>query len=156
MSCLINIIGAGLRISDLYTIEVTKKIDIMSTDHIYLKDLHEDHKKWLNEVKLYDEEILSFENRLGEVVMKNTDKDLLANLEHLQNSLIRHKEVSDILKHDITVHEQALANFAKENQTAIHRKHFEDHPELRDKVHTERKLFGELKDELKEFLAKSL
>ena len=128
----------------------------MSTAHIYLKDLHEEHKTWLNEVKLYDEEISSFENRLGEVVMKNTDKDLLANLEHLQNSLIRHKEVSDIIKHDIVKHEQELARFAEENQTAIDRKYFEDHPNLRERVQTERKLFTELKDELKEFLAKSL
>ena len=40
----------------------------MSSEHIYLKDLHEDHMKWLSEVKLYDEEINSFENRLEEVV----------------------------------------------------------------------------------------
>lgn len=107
-------------------------------------------------MKLYDEEIASFENRLGEVAMKNTDKDLMAHLEHFQNSLIRHKEVADILKHDISKHEQELARFAEENQTAIDRKYFEDHPDLREKVQMERKLFGELKDELKVFLAKSL
>lgn len=127
----------------------------MSADHIYLKDLHEDHKKWLNETKLYEEEISSFENRLGEVVTKNTNKDLLANLEHFQNSLIRHKEVVDIIKHDINKHELELARYAAENQVAIDRKYFEDHPELRDKVLTERKLFAELKEELKVFLAKS-
>ena len=126
----------------------------MSSEHIYLKDLHEDHMKWLSEVKLYDEEINSFENRLEEVVTKNTNRDLLANLEHFQNALIRHKEVSDIIKHDIKKHELDLARYAEQNQTVIDRKYFEDHPELRDRVQTERKLFGELKDELKEFLAK--
>lgn len=127
----------------------------MSTNHIYLEDLHTDHKKWLSEVKLYEEEILSFENRLGEVVMKNTGKDLLANLEHFQNSLIRHKEVVDILKHDINKHELELARFAESNQTAIDRKYFQDHPELRTQVQMEAKLFNELKGELKDFLAKS-
>lgn len=128
----------------------------MSKKHIYLKDLHEEHKAWLNEVKLYDEEIASFENRLGEVVTKNTNKDLLANLEHFQNSLIRHKEVNDQIKHDINKHEQELAQFAEQNQVALDRKYFEDHPDLRENVQMERKLFAELKDELNNFLAKSM
>ena len=128
----------------------------MSKKHIYLKDLHEDHKKWANEISLYDEEIKSFESRLEEVVVRYTDKDVLANLEHFQNTLIRHKEVADTLKHDINVKEQALARFAEENQVAIDHKHFEDHPELRDRIQTERKMFAELKDDLHKFLAKTM
>ena len=123
---------------------------------IYLKDLHNDHKAWLSEVKLFDEEMSSFKLRLEEIVSKNTDNDLLAQLEQFQNSLIRHKEVNDTIKHEINKHEQELARFAEDNQVAIDRKYFEDHPDLRDKILTERKLFGELKDKLKDFLAKSL
>ena len=128
----------------------------MSKKHFYLKDLHADHKKWVNEISLYEEEMKSFESRLAEVVVKYTDKNILANLEHFQNTLIRHKEVVDILKHDINLHEQALARFAEENQVAIDHKHFEDHPDLRDRIETERKMFGELKDDLTKFLAKTM
>lgn len=128
----------------------------MTKKHIYLKDLHDDHKKWLNEINLYNEEIKSFESRLEEVVVRYTDKGVLANLEHFQNTLIRHKEVADILRHDINSHEQSLAKFAEENQIAIDHKHFEDHPDLRDKIQTERKMFGELKEDLTKFLAKTM
>lgn len=128
----------------------------MNTQHIYLKDLHKDHKEWTNEVTLYKEELASFENRLGEVVTRNTNTEVLATLEHLQNSIIRHKEVIDEINHHIGVHAQELAKYAEENQTAIDRKYFEDHPGLRDKVETERKLFAELKEETLEYLAKVL
>jgi hypothetical protein len=128
----------------------------MSTKHIYLKDLHEEHKLWLNEVNLYEDELLSLENRLGEVVTKNTSSEVLAPLEHFQNSIIRHKEVIDEIKHNIGVHEQHLAKFAEENQTAIDRKYFEDHPYLRNQVTTERALFQELRTEAMEYLAKTM
>jgi hypothetical protein len=32
----------------------------MTKKYIYLKYLHEDHKKWLNEINLYDEEMKLF------------------------------------------------------------------------------------------------
>jgi hypothetical protein len=70
--------------------------------------------------------------------------------------LIRHKEVTYTLRHDITLHEQSLAKFAAENSIALDHKHFEDHPDLRDKVQTERKMFRELKDELANFLGKNI
>lgn len=123
---------------------------------IYLKDLHSEHKEWLNELQLYDEEMASFELRLEEVVAKNTDKELLAELEQLQNSIFRHKDVIDVIVHHINGHEKELADFAEKNQVAIDRKYFDDHPKLRDEIETERKLFSELKANVQDFLAKSM
>ena len=40
-------------------------------DHIYLKDLHFEHRLWLNELKFVKDEIDIFTHRLSEVEIKN-------------------------------------------------------------------------------------
>lgn len=126
----------------------------MSTDHIYLKDIHKDHKEWLNALQLNREEIESFENRLEEVVTKNNKTEVRSQVEHFQNQFIRHREVLDQLVHDINKHEHELARYAEENPVAIDHKYFPDHPELRESVQSQAKIFGQLSDELNSFLAK--
>ena len=125
----------------------------METKHIYLKDLHFEHKVWLNELKFYKDEITIFEHRLEEVVSKNTGQDVLAKLESFQNQFIREREVVDELSHKIKLSESAKAKYAQEHPIAIDHHYFEDHTDLRDEMNRFRELFAELKSAFLKFLA---
>lgn len=123
-------------------------------DHVYLKDLHSEHREWTSAIKFGRDEIATFKHRLEEVASKNTSHDFSASLEHLQNQFIRHGEVFDTLEHDIKLKEQSLANYAEDHPIAIDHVHFTDHSGMRDRVETQNKMFRELKDELNTFLSK--
>ncbi len=128
----------------------------MTEKKIYLSDLHFHHTLWLNELKFWEEELKIFTKRLEEVIVKWTDTEIKAHLEHFQNQFIRHKEVIDILKHDVRSFEKQLANYAEEHPIAIDHVYFKDHTMLRDSMETQQNLFGELKKEFYDYIKKVL
>ena len=125
-----------------------------TTKPVYLQDLHFEHRLWTNQLSFYKQEVNIFENYLGEVSVKNTNHDAMAGVEHFQNQFIRQKEVIDELVHDIKIHEQNLAQFAKEHPVAIDHVHFHDHTSFRDRMEMFEKIYAELKMEFRRFLAK--
>lgn len=124
----------------------------MSEKKIYLADLHFHHNLWINELKFWEEELVIFTKRLEEVITKWTDTDVKAHLEHFQNQFIRHKEVIDILKHDIRTFEKQLATYAEEHPIAIDHVYFKDHTSLRESMETQQNLFNQLKKEFYEYI----
>jgi hypothetical protein len=121
---------------------------------IHYTDLHFEHEVWAKELSFLKDEVAFFERRLGELVTKNTDKDMLAQLEQFQNRFIRQKEVNDELNHDINVHEDKLQQFIEEHPVAIDHVRFNDQATLRDKMDTNRKIYADLKTEYFKFMAK--
>ena len=121
--------------------------------HVYLKDLHFEHRLWLNQLKFFKEEVGIFEHRLDELVVKNTNKEMLAKLEQFQNQFIREKEVVDELSHKIRAKENELAKFAEEHPIAIDHVHFKDHKGLRDEMKRFNELFAVLKEDFFKYLA---
>lgn len=129
----------------------------MNKDHkVYLSDLHFEHTQWMSELKFWEDEIKSFSKRLGEVVVRYTSNDMRAKIEHFQNQFILHDEVIDMLKKDVKNHEKAIAHQAEDNPVAIDHVHFNDHTSLRDKMDTQREIYGELKGEYYNFLSKAM
>lgn len=124
------------------------------THPVYLKNLHYDCRLWANELRFCKEEIAIFEARLGELVTKNTNKDMLAELEHFQNQFIRQNELIDELAHEIKLADAELAKFAQDHTTATDRIHMQDHPELREKMDMFRKRYADLKADFQRFSAK--
>ncbi len=122
----------------------------------YISDLHFEHQVWLNTLQFCKDEIAIFERRMGELATRNTDKALLAELEHFQNQYIRQREVIDVLRHDIKQHENFLEKESKEHATAIDHRGFGDHTELRNQMVTFEKLYRELKDEFYRWVATSM
>lgn len=120
----------------------------------HMIDLHEDHKLWAKELDFYADELKIYNKRLEELVVKYTNKEMLAELEHFQNQFIRQKEVIDELKHEITTHEDRLEKIAKENPVVNDHIRFEPHTEHEDKILTQRKIYNELKTEFTKFLRK--
>lgn len=124
----------------------------MKTKTIYIDDLHFEHKLWKRQLEFERDELKVFNNRLEDIVQRWTDKEILAQVEHFQNSFIRHNEVIDTLLHEIKVHAQELEKDAKEKPNNIHRVHYDDHEEFRDQVETQLKIFGDLKTEFLRFV----
>ena len=126
---------------------------IKKEEHAHLKDLHFEHRLWMNELKFYKEELKIFEHRLDEIVVKNTTKKVLARLEQFQNKFIRQRDVIRDLKHRVKAHEKHLARYAKEYPVAVDHVYFEDHTTLRDEMLYYRKMFSELKETFLRFLS---
>ncbi len=123
---------------------------------VYLSDLHFEHRQWISELKFWEEGIASFRKRLGEVVVRYTSNEVRASIEHFQNQFILHDEVIDQLKKEVKTHEKMVAQTAEEKPTAIDRVKFDDHTSLREKLDTQRSIYGELKSEYFSFLSKTM
>ena len=123
-----------------------------TTKTIY--ELHEDHKTWLNKLEFYADEILIMQNRIAEIVKKNTSKEVLSFVEHFQNQLIVQKEQIDILKHEVNSHERSIEEKANKESVANESQKFIDHTVQRDKIDSFEKNFNELRKELIHFFSK--
>jgi hypothetical protein len=129
---------------------------MVKNNKVYLSDLHFEHRQWMNELKFWEDEIKSFNNRLGEIVTRYTSNDIRAKVEHFHNQFILHDEVIDILKKDVKTHEKLIAAQAEDHPVAIDRVHFDDHTALRERMDTQRKIYGELKMEYFGFLSHNM
>jgi hypothetical protein len=123
-------------------------------EHVFISDLHYDHKIWLNELNFYSDELKIFKERLEYVIKRNTEKDFLAQAERFQNQFIRQKEVRDEVRHEIKQAENQIEKFAKDHPIAIDHVHFNYHTQLAEQMETYRSLYMEMKQEFMKFLVK--
>lgn len=119
---------------------------------LYLSDLHFEHKQWISELEFFVTQITSFEERLGEIAVRNTGDEVKAKLEQYQNQFIRQREVIDQLKHKINGHETGLSSYAVAHPVAIDHTHFDDHTDLREEMEQFRTIYQELKDNYYKFV----
>jgi hypothetical protein len=122
--------------------------------HKYIGDLHHEHMMWLNTLQFRKEEISILERRMEDIVRRNNQQEVMAELEHFQNQYIRQREVIDELRHDVKQHENELEKEAKDHPVAIDHRHFADHTELRDRMEMFEKLYMELKDDFYRWVSK--
>jgi chromosome segregation ATPase len=87
----------------------------MSTKTIHLADLHFEHKVWSNELAFMKQEIAFFEERLGKIASRYTDKEVLAGIASFQNKFYRHKNVIQRMEIEIRNHEQELQKSAQDH-----------------------------------------
>lgn len=120
----------------------------------YITDLHYEHRLWLNELKFYKEELEILENRLGEIISKNTANEVEAGVESFQNRFdLQRDHISD-LKHRTKKHEQFLTQYAKDHPIAVDHVHFTDHADIREQFERFRELYQEMKQEFNRFAVK--
>jgi predicted RNA-binding protein len=117
-------------------------------------DQHAEHTDWLSKMKFYTDEISVIKNRLGEVASKNTDKEILAHVEHFQNQMIIQKNNIDEISHAIKLDEEALQKEIKDNPTAVDHRKVTYHAKEKDAVDSFEKNFNEIRNEFKVFAAK--
>ena len=121
---------------------------------LHMTDLHEDHKLWKNELDFYKDELKIYTHRLEELVVKYTNKDMLAELEHFQNSFLMHDNIISELIAEIKDHENEFEKIVKDNPVANDKVRFESHDKHEEKILSERKIYNELKTDFTKFLRK--
>ncbi len=120
-------------------------VNIPKENRRYMYDLHFEHMQWNNQLRFFKQEIEIFKARLGEVIQKNTDRDVMREAEHFQNSFILQNEQIDTLLHDIKMHETELVKYAKDHPIAVEHTYFENHNGLEERMGSFHKLHAELK-----------
>jgi hypothetical protein len=126
----------------------------METNVIFNSDLHFEHKLWNAELLFWEDELKSFNNRLNELVIRWTNKDVLAQLEHFQNKFILHGEVIETFQNEINHHETDIAEHSKKGEEVLDQILVKKHIEARNRIEIERNLYNNLKKEFFSFLSK--
>ncbi|UCE93677.1 MAG: hypothetical protein JSV73_12910 [Flavobacteriaceae bacterium] len=128
----------------------------MKKELIFNSDLHFEHENWNRELLFWEDELMSFQNRLDEVVIRWTDKDVLAEVEKFQNHIIVHNEAIVSIKNQIDLHETNMADHFKKDQDVLNKDFVSKHELLRYKIEIQRNLFNEFKGNFFRFLTKYL
>jgi hypothetical protein len=118
--------------------------------------LHKECKEWLSQLDLYVKELGIFSSRLKEVVERNSSDDILTHVEHFQNQFILQEEALDTLRHEISLHDQAMARELEAHTILDEHDYPGDQFDLRHKIFMQEKLFRELRHEFYNFLGKVL
>lgn len=121
---------------------------------VYLADLHYEHRLWRNELNFYKEELDILEERLKEIISKNTTQEVEVNVESFQNRFDLQRDHISELKHRIKRYDQYLAEFAENHPIAIDHVYFKDHSQMREDMERFTDLYQEMKREFNRFAVK--
>ena len=116
---------------------------------VSIDQFQEELQAWKHELSSFKHEIRHFEHHLETMSSKNLPKDLLAQVEHFQNSFICQKEVIDKLRHDLPDSRHKVENIFK-NLYAVTVDNASDDV-LRDRMDMFRRIYEEVKDDFKRF-----
>ena len=128
----------------------------MKKELIFNTDLHFEHENWNRELLFWEDELISFQNRLDELVLRWTAKEVLAEVEKFQNHIIVHREAIVSIKNQIELHETNMADHYKKDEDVLNKDLVSKHELLRYKIEIQRNLFNEFKGNFFRFLTKYL
>lgn len=126
----------------------------MEKEVIYNADLHFEHENWQREINFWEDELKSFHKRLEELVLRWTDKTVLAEIEKFQNKFMIQEKEFDALKDQIAMHEKNMAGHYEKNEDVLNKTFVDQHLDFRKVLETERNLYYDLKKEFFRFLTK--
>lgn len=126
----------------------------MKSELIFNTNLHFEHENWNRELSFWEDELISFQNRLEELAGRWTDRSVLAQVEKFQNQFLLEKEAIHSIKDQIGMHEANMADHYEKNEDVLNKDLVKKHLKLRDRMESERDLFLEMKSNLFRFLTK--
>ncbi|WP_452231696.1 hypothetical protein [Lacinutrix sp. MEBiC02595] len=126
----------------------------MEKEILYNSNMHFEHQQWEGELDFWKGELKFFNKKLSELVIRWTNKDVLAQLEHYQNEFILHDGVIEDLQEIIEKHEERIAGQSAEGKEAMDVQLAKEHVAFRDKMETQRQVYADLKKEFFRFLEK--
>jgi hypothetical protein len=119
---------------------------------VSIDQFQEELQSWKHELSSFKQQIRHFEQQLEAMSARKMPKDLLAHVEHFQNSFICQKEVIDKLRHDLPDSRHKVEHIFKNTRVI---KTVEDgtdiHDLLRERMNTFRKLYDEISDDFNRF-----
>lgn len=127
---------------------------MMERDVIFNSDLHFEHKQWRRELLFWEDELKSLNRRLSELVLRWTNKEMLAQLERFQNQFVIQENVINELQELINLHETNIAEHTKKGEDVLTQQLVKKHIEFRNQMDTQRILYSELKRNFFRFLSK--
>jgi len=116
---------------------------------VSIDQFQEELQSWKHELSSIKQEIRHFEQHLEDMASKNLPKDLLAQVEHFQNSFICQKEVIDRLRHDLpdSRHKvETIFNSRLDSSEGVRA-----HDLLSDRMDMFRRIYDEVRDHFKRF-----
>ena len=126
----------------------------MNKELIFNTDLHFEHESWMRELDFWKDEIESFQNRLNEMVMRFSDKDIYASIEKFQNQIVIHEERLNGIRNRIQMHEANIADHYKKELDSMNTELVKKHVEIRERMEDQRDMMSEMKKNLFAFLTK--
>jgi hypothetical protein len=121
-----------------------------------LFDQHGEHIEWINRLAFYNDEIRIMQNRIEEIIRKNTSKEIAMEVEHFQNQLLIQAHNIRDLRHRILSAETRVRESILTNPVASDHRQAEDHKEERELFDAFEKNFHNLWQKFKTFSAKRL
>ncbi|SRR5579862_270136 len=110
-----------------------------------IEQFQEELQSWKHELSSIKQEIRHFEHRLEQMPAHKLPKNLLAQVEHFQNSFICQKEVIDKLRHDLPDSRSKVENIFHSFRNEV-----KNHA-LDDRMHTFRRIYGEVRTDFERF-----
>ena len=118
--------------------------------------LHHQATDWLRELEFYKQEIGILSTRLEEVAGKNTDKEVLAQVEHFQNKFIMLREQLDVLKHDVNQRSEEINELAKTRPEHINERFASTSDKLLERFKDYTRSVADTRYEFNTFLSKTM
>lgn len=115
---------------------------------------HEENSTWTNSLQFYKDEIVILRERLSEIAAKNTNKEILAEVEHFQNQFIIQRNNIDEIMHLIKQNENAIIAEINSNPIAVDHRKVKAHTEEKEQMESFEKTFNDLREEYNRFSAK--
>jgi chromosome segregation ATPase len=119
---------------------------------VSIDQFQEELQSWKHELSSIKQQVRHFERQLETMSTKKLPRDLLAQVEHFQNSFICQKEVIDKLRHDLPDSRHKVEHIFKNIYYLKTREDGADaNDELRERMDTFRKLYDEIKVDFSRF-----
>lgn len=113
-----------------------------------------EHQEWLKSISFYDNELDILEERLTEIVKKNTSHEALEGLEHFQNQFIVQRNNIDEIRHNINEHAHKSKLNAEKQSEVIEEALASEHEKMKDEFTIFEKVINELRQEFNLYLSK--
>jgi len=119
---------------------------------ISIEQFREELQSWKHELSSIKEEIRYFEQHLEQLSTKHLPKELLAEVEHFQNTFICQKEVIDQLRHDLPDSRKKVENIFHELREMNEEANWESSTEgLEGRMNTFRRIYIDIKQDFRRF-----
>lgn len=119
-----------------------------------IQHLHLICEDWKRELSFFKDEIPILRNRLEEVVSKNSDKDILTQVEHFENKFAILNTHIDELMHDVNLKKDSLNSQAATQVNYTHIKMVESDENMEELMQITAKDFYDTKKDYYRFLSK--
>ena len=116
-----------------------------------IEQFHGELQSWKHELSNFKQEIRHFEEQLGKLTGQNLSKELLAQIEHFQNTFICHKEVIDRLRHDLPDSRHKVEHIFHNRHGDHMTQKMED--DLKERMEMFRRVYEEVRSDFRQFEA---